>query len=216
MALFKSKERLVDRSSDLLALPVPSGVVGQSGPQALGYADVVDDEAAGLVAERRGWSASVGCQVKHQRHQRRLSWPCIFIRRKSAPTTVGPASAAPPPGHGDLLFTPRSFWRHPGGVGQGQVHASNVELWGNLSALGADLQNEPTALCWLTGRRGKSMATSANHQDRKYLRLADVSQVTSSSDPETRSLLDSYQHESIVGRGVHALPTLRGDIILSP
>jgi hypothetical protein len=60
------------------------------------------------------------------------------------------------------------------------------------------------------------MATSANHQDRKYLRLADVSQVTSSSDPETRSLLDSYQHESIVGRGVHALPTLRGDIILSP
>ena len=51
MVLLKERQSLVDRSADLLAGTVTGRVVRQSCPQALGDADVVDDQSTRLVSE---------------------------------------------------------------------------------------------------------------------------------------------------------------------
>lgn len=86
---------------------------------------------------------------------------------------------------------------------KGRYTRRMIELWGDLPALADDLR---TGAAWSLLSSWTSDTVDGDlgriHQNRKYLRLNDVSQIAALPVGEARQLLDRYQHRSIATRGL--------------
>ncbi|MEJ8658841.1 hypothetical protein [Streptomyces sp. MS1.AVA.4] len=84
---------------------------------------------------------------------------------------------------------------------KGRYTRRMIELWGDFTALAADLKAGPAAdllSAWISSSKQQGRV----YQGRKYLTLADVCVLTGGSEEAARLLLDRYQQRSIAVRGL--------------